>query len=161
MGHHIRAIIAPHSTADAIAAAWAALPRLNLPTGFAIFPVDAETVDARVVPDPTLKESANELIMMTPSFRAFLAQLSRGGQLAYVETDYFGGMGGQGALVCRNGEEAMPPTWRTRGAINRALKLLGMPGGLLRDRFVKAGLHRLRDNDDILDEIAAQTPPPT
>jgi len=46
----------------------------------------------------------------------------------------------------------------TFGTINEALGKIGMPRGLLVDRFTAAGIDQVRDNDDILDLIAAQTP---
>jgi hypothetical protein len=157
MGHCVQAIIAPAETADAISASWPELPRLDRGSGFVVFPVDADIIDSRIEPDKIPAKTAAKFKLLTDGFRKLLQALSRNGQLAYVETDYFGGIGGQGALVCRNGEEIMPPTWDKRGPVNHALKLIGMPRGLFTDRFTAAGFDRLRDNDDILDLIAAQT----
>jgi hypothetical protein len=156
MGHCIHAIVAPTATADAISVSWPELPRLDRSNGFVIFPIDADLIDARIAPDKIPAETPIKFMLLTDGFRKLLQALSRNGQLAYIETDYFGGVGGQGALVCRNGDELMPPTWDKGGTINHALGLIGMPRGLLADRFTAAGFDRLRDNDDILDLIAAQ-----
>ena len=104
------------------------------------------------------RRTGDEFMQLTHGFRSFLQTLSRGGQLAYVETEYFGGEGGQGALVCRDGQEIMPPTWNKSGPINNALKLIGLKRGILGDRFAAAGFAQIRSDDDILDLIAAQTP---
>ena len=95
-------------------------------------------------------------MLLTDSFRLFLRSLSIGGRLAYVETEYFGGAGGQGALVCRDGVETMPPLWRESGVINLALKEIGVRRGILADRFANIGLDHIRGNDDLLDLIATQ-----
>lgn len=157
MGHCIHAIVAPLATADTISDLWPELPRLDRDNGFALFPVDAELIDARIAPDRTPTRTANEFEQLTNGFRTLLQSLSRDGQLAYVETDYFGGIGGQGALVCRDGEEIMPPSWSGSGTINRALKLIGLKRGLLADRFTAAGFAQVRNDDAILDLIAAQS----
>jgi hypothetical protein len=95
-------------------------------------------------------------MLLTAGFKSLLKTLSCGGQLAYVETDYFGGVGGQGALVCRDGEEIMSPTWRNYGTINKALKLIGLRRGVFADRFTVAGFAQIRANDDILGQIASR-----
>lgn len=55
-----------------------------------------------------------------------LAQHSRTAPMAFVETDYFGGTGGQGAVVFRDGVAIYGPEWDSIGPINRALVLLGV-----------------------------------
>jgi len=157
MGHCIHAIIAPAATADSIATSWPELPRLNRDNGFSIFPIDASLIDARIAPDKTPTVTDDTFMLLTDAFRTLLKAMSRDGQLAYVETEYFGGVGGQGALVCRIGAEAMPPTWHESGTINEALEQIGMQRGSFIDRFAAAGFELLRDNDDIFDLIAAQS----
>lgn len=152
MSHCIHVIVSPPATAGMISDRWPELPRLNRDNGFAIFPVSAALIDARVAPDRTPSQSGDKFMLLTPGFRSLLRSLSRGGLLAYVETEYWGGVGGQGALVCRDGEEIMPPTWSGSGAINKALELIGLPRGLFGDRFAAAGLDSVRNNEDLLDE---------
>ncbi|WP_169314865.1 hypothetical protein [Rubinisphaera brasiliensis] len=48
----------------------------------------------------------------------------------------------------------MPPTWRESDTINDALKLIGMTRGTFADEFVAAGFGLVRNNDQILDQIA-------
>jgi len=150
MGHFIYAIVAPESTANAISHTWPELLRLNRENGFAIFPIDATLIDARVAPDESQTDTDNQFMLLTNGFRSLLAELSCGGELAYVETEYFGGTGGQGALVCRDGEEIMPPTWHTSGTINAALKVIGLSRGLHFDRFAAIGFTKVRSNEDLL-----------
>jgi hypothetical protein len=156
MAHCIHVIVASRSTAEAIFRAWPELPRLDRGDGFVLFPVSAELIDARIAPETTPTDTGDSFMLLTPGFRSQLRSLSRDGLLAYVETEYFGGVGGQGALVCRNGEEIMPPTWDDSGIINAALRLLDVPRGLLTDRFAAVGFAQVRSNDDILDLIAKQ-----
>lgn len=92
-------------------------------------------------------------MLLTQAFQDKLQRLSTGGQLAYVETDYFGGVGGQGAVVYRDGHEVLPRTWGKAGVINGALRLLGVKRKLLADRFTVIGFGQVRSNDDILNLI--------
>ena len=156
MGHCIQVIVAPFATADLIAYRWPELARLDRKNRYSIFPVEADLIDAKITPNKTPTVTDDAFMLLTDGFRNLLRVLSRDGILAYVETEYFGGVGGQGAIVCCNGKEVMPPIWRKSGTINDALKHIGMKRGLLYDRFAAAGFMQVRDNDDILDLIASQ-----
>ena len=153
MGHCIHAIVAPNETARKILADWPDLSRLDRGNGFAIFPIDADLIDERIAPDKTPTETGDEFMLLTSGFRDLLRTLSLGGQLAYVETEYFGRTGGQGALVCRDGIEIMPPTWHSSGTINDALKLIGMKRTMTAVYFNAAGFGDVRFYDDFRDLI--------
>lgn len=93
---------------------------------------------------------------------AFALDASRGTALAYLETDYFGGVGGQCAVLWVGGGEVLRPACmdaavgRTRPPvfwpINAALKGLGVaaPSGL--DEFTAFGLGNFRSNERIIAE---------
>jgi hypothetical protein len=90
-------------------------------------------------------------MLLTDAFQDLLRELSHLGPIAYVETDYFGGIGGQGAAVYADRQVRMKPLWGESGPINRALKLLGVKRGLLRDGFSALGLGAYRSNGDLID----------
>ena len=154
MGHCIHAIVAPRGTSESINTAWPELPGLDLQNGFVVFPVDAESIDCRIAPEKTSSTTGNEFMLLTGGFRLLLQTISRGGCLAYIETEYFGGTGGQGALVYEDGEEVMPPMWGSIGLINDALERIGMERPKNGDLFCAARFDVVRNNDDILDLIA-------
>ncbi len=156
MAHSIQIIIAQEPTAQLIATSWPELPRYRHPTGFSVFPVDADSIDKRIPLAVPLAPAGVEFKFLTGTFRLFLRSLSIGGELAYLETDYFGGAGGQGTLICRNGVEVMPPKWQSSRLINRALKEIGVRRNLFTDRLASIGLSDIRGNDELLDMIAAQ-----
>jgi hypothetical protein len=157
MSHCICLLVAPVAAASRISEHWPELPRLDREDGYSLFPVDAELIDAKISPDKTPQESGNEFMLLTHRFRQLLQLLSEGGELAYVETEYWAGVGGQGALVCRDGHEIMAPTWSESGTINEALMLIGVQRGRFADRFDAVGLADVRGNDDLLELIAAQS----
>lgn len=90
---------------------------------------------------------------------AFAASLSRGGRLAYLETDYRGVSGTQTAALWIDGETLMPPvTLDTRTAIarpkatwpiNAALRGLGERALASDDEFTRFGLRFWAKNADI------------
>jgi hypothetical protein len=67
--------------------------------------------------------------------------------VAYIEAEFFGGAGGQSAVVWSRGLEAMAPT-HLQGAINQALRFLGIQIGNVHDEFEALGLGRNRDTRD-------------
>ena len=88
---------------------------------------------------------------------AWAARESLGFPLAYVETNYQGGPGEQSAIVWAGGrivfgpattDTGEPRTPLLEGAINRALRHLGVERGDVIDEFDALGLGRHRLNED-------------
>ena len=156
MSHCIHAIVAPDSFGNSIHDAWPELPRLRHNAGFSIFPVNYTLIDSKITPAVTPRETGDEFMLLTSAFENYLRQLSVGGLLAYVETEYFGGSGGQGALVFADGVGRMNPEWDDSGTINRALELIGVPRPKIGDRFALIGFANIRGNEDILERIKTQ-----
>jgi hypothetical protein len=156
MSHCLQAIVAPESFGNAIHQAWPELPRLYHDTGFSVFPVDDTLIDSKIAPVVTPHDTSDEFMLLTPAFENYLRELSVGGLLAYVETEYFGGVGGQGAIVFADGVCQLSAEWDDSGTINRALKLIGVPRPKIGDRFALIGFASIRDNEDLLERIAAQ-----
>lgn len=67
-------------------------------------------------------------------------------KLGYIETEYFGGIGGQGAVFYEDGKMTIAPTWEDgfSGTINRILSELGVKIIGYEDEFESIGLHRFR-----------------
>jgi hypothetical protein len=68
--------------------------------------------------------------------------------VAFVATEYFGGIGMQAAAAWRRGEWLMLYSCAEQGVINRALALIGVRPGMGRDLFEEIGLGRYRSNED-------------
>ena len=82
-----------------------------------------------------------------------LVSLSERGLVAYVEAEYFGGMGEQCSIVWQNRQVVMGPMNRA-GAINKALRLLGVRRSFVKDEFDVLGLGRHRETEDWLEEVS-------
>ena len=85
---------------------------------------------------------------LSASVERVAIELSRGGAVAYVETEYHGGTGAQSSVVWRNGAVTLPARTAEVGPINEALVLLGVNRQDSQDEFDTVGLGRYRSNDD-------------
>lgn len=149
MGHCLQAIVAELKVADSICARFPELARVESSVGFSIIPIDSHFIDSVSQPGPP-PVSDEEFMLLTGGFCEFLKQLSQLGSIAYIETEYFGGTGGQGAAVYDQGAEVKAPKWSAAGEINTALALVGVPKSWFIDRFATIGLRAYRSNDDLL-----------
>ncbi|MEU6111296.1 hypothetical protein ABZ853_23165 [Streptomyces albidoflavus] len=89
-------------------------------------------------------------------FDTLLAQWSAAGPIAYVEAEYFGGVGEQRAAVWADGALALGPLDEPTGKrfsravspISEAMRRLGARRSLDEDEFEAVGLSRHRSNED-------------
>lgn len=155
MGHHISALVTkgPFSVERATELS---LPAIDLGYDLTMFPLCADFLD---------ELAANEGIEQTGSYMgsgpesppvldgpeiAHLAQsLAPNSLYAVIETDYFGGNGGQAAVVYRGDTVVMPPCRSQRGPVNKALRTLGVVRRSRLDEFDTVGLGRYRTFEDL------------
>jgi len=80
---------------------------------------------------------------------ALAAATAKGGGLAYIETEYFGGTGGQSATAFVDGQQVMAPQTARGGAgpINQALRRIGVARAEA-DEFDTIGLGERRSMQD-------------
>lgn len=128
-------------------------PHFALEAGFEFLPLDDENLDDVV--GVQAGESLGAFTYLTPILISLLRTASKMGSIAYVETDYFGGTGRQGAIVFSKGDVTLGPLTGESGAINEALTVLGAPARSERqDAFATIGLDRHRFNEDYREEEA-------
>ena len=153
MGHSISGFVAPQ---DALTAAARDLPKARvcpLHLGYGFLPL---TQDVASWDDPAAEYEY--LDRLTAPIAAWAVEQSRQFPLAYIQTDYHGGTGSQCAAVWRDGtlrfgpvetvDEYQAMTPLLEGAINRAVRFLGVDRGQVRDEFEALGLNLYRDNED-------------
>ncbi|WP_317444629.1 hypothetical protein [Streptomyces collinus] len=88
-------------------------------------------------------------------FEETLVAWSAGGPVAYVEAEYFGGVGEQRAVVCDGGAVVLGPLHLEEGQpfapagspISQALRRLGVVARAGGDEFSAAGLDRYRHGE--------------
>ncbi|RSN64941.1 hypothetical protein DMH01_00595 [Amycolatopsis sp. WAC 04182] len=99
-----------------------------------------------------------EALLDDGELRTVLAECSEHGAVAYVEAEYFGGVGTQSAQVWDGGETVLGPLHLAEGEpapaggspISQALRRLGVVKGDHFDEFDAVGLGRHRDTRDWL-----------
>lgn len=84
---------------------------------------------------------------LTPELTRWCAEQSTLGPIAYIETQYHGGTGGQGAVMFTDGEISWGPELDEVGPINTVLSLLGSTKIGQLDAFDSVGISRHRMND--------------
>jgi hypothetical protein len=156
MGHHVRAFVGP---AQSLAALVAGRPgtvarRLHPGSALLVVPLDDDLHDALHRLHGT-GEWLPRGPRLTSSDLVAAAAASRGGALAYVETDYFGGTGRQSAAVWHDGDLSLKPVEMsaeeaaTRAPrfwpVNAALRSLGVMARADADEFEVFGLAACRD----------------
>lgn len=155
MGHAIQAIVLAPGVAIRDPEP-SHLVTVALPQGFALVPLTDELFDElrTLYPSEEPDPHAEFWKLSAPVLR-FVLRLSRGGAVAYLETEYSGGAGEQAAASWRAGSAAVHPRRADVGPINEALRSLGAQAGDARDEFEALGLQRFRDLDALLDAGAS------
>jgi hypothetical protein len=143
MAYTLQALIADEAVISAALPTVAVLVRL--PQGKAMIPISDEVREAHDIPFlPLTDEGATEL---PPSITAIAKAIAKGGRVAYVEAEFFGGDGIQACVTWDATFEASQPIVDA-GAINIALRFLGVRVGDHQDEFDALGLGNHRATED-------------
>lgn len=152
MGHTVQAFIARTEILQGAARGLGAARVVPLGHGLALLPNTRELSDevgaGAANGGPTFEEFYN----LSPRLAELAAAWSRGGSVAYFETDYWGGEGKQAAVLWEGGEVVCGPARGTLGPINDVLRRLGVERRDGLDQFDAVGLGRHRRNDDWIAE---------
>ena len=152
MGHNLRAVIGRPENLGGFATRWTQPGPTDLPFGLQIIPLDERRMDELAT-------------FFEPSFEGFdylnitlsdaLASVLTAGPAIYIETDYFGGSGGQGAALFRDGalrwtaSEKSSDATAGQSPISRALAELGVERGTHHDEFDAVGLVQYRSVESL------------
>lgn len=151
MTHWISGIIAAHPVLEHIASSHALDPPAELHEGLGFLPLDENHLAALVgtihADRPDDADDGEVFDYLTPELIQWCATQSSLGPVAYVETRYFAGEGGQGAVLFSDGQVEWGPANGRSGPINNVLALLGVVARGRSDAFDTVGLgwHRMND----------------
>jgi hypothetical protein len=161
MGHSISAFIGQYGPLRAIADALCHTHIAALPQGYSMLPVRIEVLDQCTFSLPGhLPDEYPEFMRLFPELIVVARQQASHAPLAYVETDYFGGVGTQAAVLW-HGETIYGPFQSEtqyeksvvqvvpadQRAINRVLQRLGIQQEAAVDEFDALGLGQFRSNE--------------
>lgn len=150
MTHSVQLVIGNADSVAAFLRDWPCSRAVELAGRWQAVPVDDALFQQIEGTSPGAKRP-EELDSSPPGLEAALATATLGGRaLAYVETDYWGGSGGQSAVTYVDGRVAVHP-YRSKGAggpINSALRSIGVVRGADDDEFDTIGLGERRTMAD-------------
>ncbi|WP_369242069.1 hypothetical protein AB5J56_44255 [Streptomyces sp. R21] len=152
MGYELQAVIAGNELLRAASVGVLGARVAPLRQDLSLMPMTDEVFDA--VTDG-VTAGALGFWRLSGGFERLLAEWSAAGPVAYVEAEYFGGVGEQRAAVWADGVLAAGPwdasakKWFSRAIspISQALQQLGVRTSLGEDEFEAVGLDRHRNND--------------
>jgi hypothetical protein len=150
MGHYISGLVAKRDTLMNFTAATDLHPAATLANGLGFLPLSDDHLDLLF---PVHGQLDDSMTYLSEALKTTLVDLSSGGPVAYVETEYFGGQGTQGATIYDRGQCVFGPITNDARPISDALRLLGVtvePGQ--HDEFEAAGFCRHRSNEDWIDD---------
>jgi hypothetical protein len=151
MGHSVSGFVARFDTLAAAARALPGARVARLEQGFGFLPLTDE-----LAPGDATASDMQSLVGLTAVLAAWAAEQSRTFRIAYVETEYFGGLGSQAAVLWQDGKIALGPVRSNNESedrpsaewpINAVGRRLGVQRGEAFDEFDTLGLGRHRHNE--------------
>ncbi|MEU6683013.1 hypothetical protein [Streptomyces sp. NPDC046832] len=152
MSYDLQAVIAVEETLRVVSRGLAAARSASVGQGLALVPMTDALFDA--VADGSGVGAAG-FRRLTGGFEQTLARWSEAGPVAYVESEYFGGVGEQRAVVWEGGAVELGPLHVGEGEpfvsagspVSQALRRLGAVARAGRDEFSAVGLDRHRHTE--------------
>jgi hypothetical protein len=167
MAHNIAAFLGKQSGLKRAVAPYRSARLISLSQGFALLPI------SNSLQQEATSKFGYGVVLAFPQFSALTFALAELGTslsmhtaVAYCETEYFVGLGSQGAVVWKRGHVAFGPlrsgeprewefspvvkTLPGSGAISQALRILGVKRADAFDEFDALGLGKYRSNHEWL-----------
>jgi hypothetical protein len=150
--HDVQALIATSETLAAAARRFEHATVCPLVQGFSLLPItDALEKELAVHHSKTTESLSKPIRGLSDGLHALAVEISYHSPVAYITTAYFGGQGGQDALVWDGGSLRFSPTtpgydqgWPNT-PISQALRLLGVVADNGMDEFDTVGLGKHRE----------------
>ncbi|MEQ1868030.1 MAG: hypothetical protein ABL996_25700 [Micropepsaceae bacterium] len=149
MSHSISAFVARAPIVAALSRALGGAPFYKLRSEqFFVLPITDDAFDAHVAASGPSELAAEDFWRLTVGLCDLAKECSQFGAVAYVETDYFGGTGTQGAAAWSAAKEILAPAVSlATGPINTALNAIGLAPEDGMDEFETLGLDGVRRMD--------------
>jgi hypothetical protein len=118
-----------------------------LPQGKAMIPLSDHVREARGIPTLPLTDEDETPAAVPESIASIAEAIAKAGKVAYIEAELWGGGGIQACVTWDAAAQASYPLVNI-GAINTALRFLGVQTANCRDEFDALQLGRYRETDD-------------
>jgi hypothetical protein len=149
MGHSVHLIIGKGAAIAAFLQQWPSARAVDMRAGWQAIPVDEALYDAIEARHSGANRPSGLDVSPLGLSEALAEATAKGGGLAYVETEYFGGTGTQASTAFIDGREVVAPqSARAAGPINQALRRIGVTRTDADDEFDTIGLGERRSMMD-------------
>jgi len=146
MGYEIEAIIAKTDTLALLSRSCKNAQVISLKQGFGLIPLIDELFDEwQSVRSQHKADPFTGFSRLSSAVADQLRELSKSGQVAYIEAEFFGGVGGQSSVAWTNNRVSFGPE-HTQDAINQVLRHLGVVNAA-HDEFDTLGLGQNRHTE--------------
>jgi hypothetical protein len=151
MGHYLQAIIGKMEDIAPLRRAYNNAELIELTQEFALVPMTEDLFDE--INEGVKSESIEKLTHFTANIETKIVHELGLRQFAYVESEFFGGIGGHICLVYGESPSSkiLPSSYHS---MNQALRQLGIKRKGEFDEFLTLGLDRYRSTEEWLDEVS-------
>ncbi|HVY89495.1 MAG TPA: hypothetical protein VG942_11540 [Hyphomonadaceae bacterium] len=150
MTHSVQLLIGKDPAIGRFLNRWKVARTVELAGGWLVVPMEEKLYTAIEAASPGTTRPAQLDLSPLGLEEAMIAATHDGGALVYIETDYWGGTGGQSAMAVADGLVTRQPE-RSRGAggpVNSALRAIGVTRQGDKDEFDTIGLGERRTMED-------------
>ncbi|MBN1349728.1 hypothetical protein JXJ21_09985 [candidate division KSB1 bacterium] len=146
MGHNISGLIAEIEVLSEYAVSKELHSPIKLKEKLGFLPLSDNHLDFLFSEQHNLDQG---LIYLSEELKQEIAGISVRCAVIYIETDYWGGTGTQGATIYKDRKCIFGPKVGEIGPISEALRIIGFQSKSKdQDEFEAFGLNKFRDNDD-------------
>lgn len=145
MGYNLKAYIGKDENLNPILEKYRESIKVNLNGGISMIPMTNELYDE--INEMKSSSRISTFEFLTENIEIKTIQIIENREIAYVESEFFGGQGGHIGGIWRNGKRDLVIEWH-KSSMNKILKRLGVNRTWLKDEFEKVGLDKNRHTED-------------
>jgi len=145
LGYNLKAYIGKDENLNPILEKYRESIKVNLNGGISMIPMTNELYDE--INEMKSSSRISTFEFLTENIEIKTIQIIENREIAYVESEFFGGQGGHIGIIWRNGKRDLLIEWH-KSSMNKILKRLGVNRTLLKDEFEKVGLDKNRHTED-------------
>lgn len=145
MGYTLKAYIGKEENLNPILEKYSESKKVNLSGGISMIPMTDELFDE--INEMKSSSGISTFEFLTENIENKTIQIVENREIAYVESEFFGGQGGHIGIIWKNGKRDFL-TESDKSSMNKILKRLGVNRTLLKDEFENVGLDKNRHTED-------------
>ena len=149
MGYYLQAFICKHTDSNILTDRFDKAKKIEIGQGLSLIPMTEELFDQ--INEFLESNSVGKFEYLTDNIETKILQLIADKKLAYVEAEYFGGEGGQMAIIWNNQKRESFFEYGHE-CINRVLKDFGVKHKISKDEFDTLELGRYRNTIDWVED---------